>query len=426
VLTSFGSIIQDSPDGSDWKEEATRMGDVYANSYITLAATASPDSEGGLLHTRSPLSVWPCRTRATWTCFPAGELVISVPDWATESDLQPLASRAWVFQEWLLSKRLLHFGKDQVRWQCFGISASEVYPDGFSADESEFDAYSVPSKSDVVRLLSESRSATELWSKIREDYSHKSLTRPGDRLPAFIGIARMAHKALKSAEDNYIAGLQRSNLLEEMLWQRDGEHPTTTSSDTPYIAPSWSWASIKYPFLRFDPGRTEGGVDWVPRVVSVGVVPTGDAFGLITGGSLTLETILCFVTAQSQPAGSSGKQQAEREWTVSAVNGATEMYDCSLNLDDPRHPASESGQDVFIFLPVRVSTWHRVTRNSLTGLLLEQTRTRRGQYRRIGLLNIFGGRDQQRLLSSLADFTWTGKMEYLETAARSDRLIEIV
>lgn len=42
-------IIQDNTE--DWKNEASHMAEVYGNSYITLAATASVNSRGGLFRT---------------------------------------------------------------------------------------------------------------------------------------------------------------------------------------------------------------------------------------------------------------------------------------------------------------------------------------------------------------------------------------
>lgn len=46
-------IIQD--DAEDWRHEATRMADVYGNSYVTVAATASVNSYGGLFYRHDPL-----------------------------------------------------------------------------------------------------------------------------------------------------------------------------------------------------------------------------------------------------------------------------------------------------------------------------------------------------------------------------------
>lgn len=56
------------------------MGDVYANSYLTLAATTSVDSKSGLLHERSPLSVWPCLAPADWQYFGSHRHAISIEE----------------------------------------------------------------------------------------------------------------------------------------------------------------------------------------------------------------------------------------------------------------------------------------------------------------------------------------------------------
>ena len=45
-------IVQDS--SGDWLRESSIMGEVYANSRLNLAATASIDSHGGLCRGRDP------------------------------------------------------------------------------------------------------------------------------------------------------------------------------------------------------------------------------------------------------------------------------------------------------------------------------------------------------------------------------------
>jgi hypothetical protein len=46
-------------------------------------------------------------------------------------DKAPLGTRAWVVQERLLSTRTLHFGANQLFWDCNSATGSEVFPDGF-------------------------------------------------------------------------------------------------------------------------------------------------------------------------------------------------------------------------------------------------------------------------------------------------------
>ncbi|KAL8681671.1 MAG: hypothetical protein Q9224_006835, partial [Gallowayella concinna] len=240
-------IVQDSPDDTEWRHEASIMGDVYANSYVTLAATTSENSNGGLLRRRSPLSMWPCSVEAKWTCFEPGRLVVSVGRWTRERDMKPLEDRAWAFQEWLLSKRLVHFSHDQIRWECYYLAASQLYPEG--RDEDDIINEGLPAKRIVVSLLDKEHSAYHvLWQRIREEYSAKQLTKATDKLTAFSGIARMAHRALKSAPEDYCVGLWKPMLLTELLWTRNEDEESDRPSGV-YIAPTWSWASLNGGFL---------------------------------------------------------------------------------------------------------------------------------------------------------------------------------
>ena len=230
-------IIQDS--NQEWIHEASLMGDIYANSSLTISATNSPDSEGGLYHIRSPLLVWPCRITATWDCFPFNKLVLYVRSWVGERAMEPLSNRGWAFQEWLLSKRIIHLSRDQVRWQCHCLAASEVYPGGL--DDYDLEDDGIPTKNIISLLKDEDASPKHLWRRIREEYSDKYLTVATDRLAAFSEIARMVHKVLKSPKKDYIAGLWRPLLLTELLWEKYPEkyiemsHRTHSSQ---YIAPS--------------------------------------------------------------------------------------------------------------------------------------------------------------------------------------------
>jgi len=112
-------IIQDQP--SDWEVESAKMADIYQNSYITLAATASKDGMGGLypdthtaataeceLYTNGPTGIRVRKKVRHWTWPPT----------KASSELYPLLSRAWAFQERILSSRTLHFCKKELVWEC--------------------------------------------------------------------------------------------------------------------------------------------------------------------------------------------------------------------------------------------------------------------------------------------------------------------
>jgi hypothetical protein len=126
-------IIQDSDE--DWKAEAAKMGDVYAGATCTIASTGSPSSEGGCYHPRKTLSLRPCEIGVsslddllpTWIYIRRDDLA----DFRRGVDRAILNTRGWVLQERLLSRRILHFGAEQLYWECCQRAASELNATGY-------------------------------------------------------------------------------------------------------------------------------------------------------------------------------------------------------------------------------------------------------------------------------------------------------
>jgi hypothetical protein len=127
-------IVQDSVD--DWAHEASQMGDVYANSLLTLAATAASANSCGLNWDRNHLEVAPCRIHASWEDAKRCDIVCSeTTGWQRHVESSALSERAWVVQERLLSPRTIHFAADQVYWECPSLRASEFLPRGPIPDQ---------------------------------------------------------------------------------------------------------------------------------------------------------------------------------------------------------------------------------------------------------------------------------------------------
>ena len=392
-------IVQDSH--QEWSHQASLMGDFYANSSLTISATGSSDSDGGLYHSRSPLSVWPCRITARWHCFPDDRLVLNRPGWAEERAMEPLSTRGWAFQEWLLSKRTIHLSKDQVRWECHSLAASEVYPNGL--DDHDIDFHGLPTKS-IIKLL-ESEDASALWRRIREDYSGKHLTVATDRLTAFAGIARMVHEVLKSPKEDYVAGLWRPELMTELLWERYtlSREVKVIREDhlSQYIAPSWSWASIDGPFWwpSLLAGYNEDQRGVYADIVEAKTFPQGDEYGPVNSGFLIIRGSLYSIELASSQ-GTSSKLRT-REWKVSFTQGPFLTHKwSSASLDNDSYTClAPSTKHSFWFLPV-LSRIHSSAPflNRLIGLLLEKTGNGVHQYRRSGVLKLHG-LDKDILLS---------------------------
>jgi hypothetical protein len=101
-------------DDKDWKEESKRMEDVYTSAYCTIAATRAIDSNAGFLK-RDIESEYVCVQDNLGRPF----YVCTCPaDFDEEVERGPLNERAWVMQERFLSRRTIHFGANQMYWEC--------------------------------------------------------------------------------------------------------------------------------------------------------------------------------------------------------------------------------------------------------------------------------------------------------------------
>lgn len=232
------TIIQDSDE--DWAKEAALMADVYHNAYINIGATASSNSDGGLFFERDPNLVNPQRYRIAEEDY----LLISNDQLQSFLREAPLIRRGWVMQERKLCRRMLHFGAEQLLWECSGMRRCEATP-----DSEPHNIWNKASSYDSV-----SKPIWAQWVNDIVNYATSDLTFESDKLVAISGIARFLHRIVK---DDYIAGLWKTDFVFQLAWMalaisRDSR-TIKTKKTVQYIAPSWSWASIRcdlqYPFL---------------------------------------------------------------------------------------------------------------------------------------------------------------------------------
>ena len=281
-------IIQDDPD--DWRVESLTMQDVYSYSFCNLSAIATSSGAHGLYPPRDPDHLRPCKIETNCSGRDAETYVlVSTRPWDHQLDYAPLSRRGWVFQERWLTPRVLHFGSDQLLWECCELNASEVYPHGIpriSPSTYEFhsgvqESASLPPNEisqDMVQRPLEKSSETEdvsnflkqamplglrsithttqssfknrvsvpvplqpsdnykKWHTLVEWYSSCMLTMENDKLVAFSGVAKRFHVAL--------GGLWRSNLPNELIWRVGRSESDYVRSPAQYRSPSWSWASV--------------------------------------------------------------------------------------------------------------------------------------------------------------------------------------
>ncbi|KAF5706116.1 het-domain-containing protein [Fusarium mundagurra] len=250
-------IIQDSK--SDWETESCKMADVYRNAHVVIAALHAKDGSGGCFTARDGFVARPIELPIRGV--PPHSSTVRQLYWGLydhkpvrDHGENPLETRGWTLQEWLLSRRLISYSRHDVGWECLSTKFSEreheiVAREGFKPPFLELRC-AIQGTNISGRNLRVTRRAKlrEEWEKVVENYSARSLTDPNDKLIAIHGVAESLAKATK---DSYVAGLFKDWITVDMLWFCI---PATSSptNQTKQVAPSWSWASSSSPvrFLR--------------------------------------------------------------------------------------------------------------------------------------------------------------------------------
>jgi hypothetical protein len=182
-----------------------------------------------------------------------------------------------------LPARVLYFAKHQIFWECFQEHKCEAFP-------VQIPGQKISLKTRLQFLLDDnngnrgsmSDAASLLWALLVAEYTKCDLTKHSDRLVAFSGIAGLFQTV---TGDQYLAGLWRSKLVEQLGWSVNQYLPTI---DMQRPAPSWSWASITRPV---DAGTfiNERSVKHHVSIVEAQVKTVqADALGEVLHGHITL------------------------------------------------------------------------------------------------------------------------------------------
>lgn len=250
-------------------------------------------------------------------------------------------TRGWTLQEWLLSPRTLSFGEQQASFDCASGYMDEAGTHAalpretehylrkdsmrcIRAEQGVFQSWlrwfaraaGMPSKvwtpfgsiliNGVLQVSRWNRgSCYDYWRNMVERFSSRQLAYDSDRLPALSGLAREIQRA---TGDTYCAGMWRSELVFSLAWEggdlfnlhgRNSPEigplniPSRNIEDWPagiqsceYVAPSWSWASVKgkIDFMTLDGLPREHTP--LASIIGVALQPRSfDSFGVLSDGS---------------------------------------------------------------------------------------------------------------------------------------------
>jgi hypothetical protein len=210
-------IIQDSKE--DWATESTKMGSIYRNSQLTIAALGAADSYQGCFVKRNPLCFRDIHLPTT-DFFITSRVDRAAPTFKREFEVlgpaaSPLQNRAWVVQEQASSPRTLYFGSSGMSWQCLECEADEAYPPGTKINKSTKSESPNLKRLLHASLLSKEFHFAKTWKSILGRYTSCKLTFPSDKLVAISGIAKLLAKA---SDQEYLAGLWAEDLCHWLLW----------------------------------------------------------------------------------------------------------------------------------------------------------------------------------------------------------------
>ena len=211
------------------------MAEIYANSTLTIAASSSSGPHEGLFRVADPNFIGLPVSKSS-------HIRARRPLDLASGDL-PLLRRGWVFQERLLSPRIIHFANHELIWECMELLDCECQgtqdkPSGTALPWPVSKTYCQQKrwralKHQPVRI-------TEMWTNLIINYYMLALSKPDDIFPAISGIAKSFREATGW---EYSAGMWKQTMIYCLTWHTHDRYSQTRC--IPWRAPTFSWASIR-------------------------------------------------------------------------------------------------------------------------------------------------------------------------------------
>jgi hypothetical protein len=247
-------IIQD--DRVDWDRESAKMGAIYRNAFLTIAAAGAKDGSEGCFIPRLRPVVDPVRFQQTSSRGEEGSMWIGLyqGDFVGSVTSGPLNARGWVLQERVLASRTVHFAQEQLYWECDQLTLGEDGRTEFHSDSLRHILSPLPLLHLQYLAVNESPSQLlyDRWYSLVENYTSRKLTKPDDIFPALSGVVS---EVARLNRDEYVAGLWRSCLHVGLLWQAKGVNWAGLPRPAAKRAPSWSWTAVEGPIAYLSSSR---------------------------------------------------------------------------------------------------------------------------------------------------------------------------
>ncbi|KAK8113527.1 hypothetical protein PG984_014053 [Apiospora sp. TS-2023a] len=251
-------------DREDWEPESANMGKIYSGAFLTVCAVSSASCQEGYLQRDfvTPITIPadpvsdPSGTTMgtyrfqplTWSLYSEessfGDALsadagnsLTYNDWGQFGLGNSLwSTRAWTFQEMMMSTRKLYFTTSGMHFVCSDADT----PGGGSRSEydlvfeptymPEIGRYAIQDHFglDKIRELDDPAKVYREWVYwVVMGYGARETTNPTDAFPSLSGLA---HTFAPLLRDEYVAGLWAKRLASGLLWQcMEPPHPTLDS-----------------------------------------------------------------------------------------------------------------------------------------------------------------------------------------------------
>ncbi|KAF3769537.1 HET-domain-containing protein, partial [Cryphonectria parasitica EP155] len=242
-------IIQDDKEFK--KKEIMNMHRIFGDSHLTIQAAFTQTVYKGFLsrrtrHALSDQRLLYSRNSRTDSLSSTDEACVFLRPAVPSVQEGPAGTRAWCYEEAVLPKRLLVYGKEQMHYSCVDSGIWEggsrekrgIYSTIRASRRAPwFEGIPIPPTARTPDLKLDS---LKLWYWALDIfYTPRFLTRPADRLAAIAGVVRWLQNEIPG---EYQVGLWTVDLPWGLLWTT--RRGLGIKFRTRYRAPSWSWASV--------------------------------------------------------------------------------------------------------------------------------------------------------------------------------------
>ncbi|KAK0610962.1 heterokaryon incompatibility protein-domain-containing protein [Immersiella caudata] len=224
--------------GGDFAQQAPKMGDIYGNASLTIAAASGTSENDRILFERTTQGAGPFTLNLNLQSM--GTLTLKIRRrthrLGTEKDggdYGRVSTRAWIWQERLLSSRTVFFTASALKFECRSHSVWQGYGPNTRGH----------SWSTHINLGSLSHDS---WLRLVMEFMHRKITQPSDRLPAIESVMR--HIVSRTGWKP-IYGVFQEHLIPSLCWEAHGNRSATGKypcrMNPAHYAPTWSWASVE-------------------------------------------------------------------------------------------------------------------------------------------------------------------------------------